>query len=186
MLYMMGSKLSKYLAGFFAALPCSPAAFVSGDAGVNARARRIASLRNPGIIFLPCSVHQAILLCEDLVTKSKASNVLANASFVTHFIIASSSKWLPLLRDEQMKLQGGKGKTKALATAAVTRRTSPWLSLCSVVENRLPLQGFLLSDGSITEHCSRNVDSNSRSMMPNKIHHSLFTTNMQEMCRHLS
>jgi hypothetical protein len=109
---MMVSNISKYLADSFAALPCSPAAFVSGDAGVNARARRIASLRNPGIIFLPCSVHQAIFLCEDLVAKSRASNVLANASFVTHFINASSSNWLPLLRDELMKLQGGKGKVR--------------------------------------------------------------------------
>jgi hypothetical protein len=47
MLSRMGSKLSKYPSGFFATLPCPPAAFVSDDAGANARARRIASLRHP-------------------------------------------------------------------------------------------------------------------------------------------
>jgi hypothetical protein len=75
-----GSKLSKYHSGFFAALPCSPAAFVSDDAGENARARRIASLRHPDIIFLPCFAHQASLLCGDLVTQSRAATFLANAA----------------------------------------------------------------------------------------------------------
>jgi hypothetical protein len=142
-----GSKLSKYPFGFFAALPCSPATFVSGDAGANARARGIASLRHAAIIFLPCFAHQASLLCGDLVTKSRAATVLANAAYLTTFIIASSSKWLPLLRDEQMKINGCKGKPRALATAVITRWTSTWLSLCPVVEKKLPLQRLLLSDG---------------------------------------
>jgi hypothetical protein len=80
------------------------------------------------------------------VTKSRAATVLANAAFLTNFINASSSKWLPLLRHEQMKMNGGKGKPRALATAVITRWTSTWLSLCSVVENKLPLQRLLLSD----------------------------------------
>jgi hypothetical protein len=151
LLSRMESKLSKYPAGFFAALPCSPAAFVSDDAGANARARRIASLRHPDVVFLPCFAHQASLLCGDLVARSRAATVLADAAFLTNFINASPSKWLPLLRDEQTRLNGGKGKVRALATAVVTRWTSTWLSLCSVVENKLPLQRLLHSDAGVRE-----------------------------------
>jgi hypothetical protein len=141
-----GSKLRKHPSGFFAALPCSPAAFVSDDAGANARSRRSASRRHPDIIFLPCFAHEASLLCGDLVKMSRATTVLANAAFLTTFINASSSKWLPLMRDEEKKMNGGKGKPRDLATAVITRWTSTWLSLCSVVEKRISLQRLLLSD----------------------------------------
>jgi hypothetical protein len=53
-----------------------------------------------------------------------------------------------------MKMNGGKGKPRALATAIITRWTSTWLSLFSVVENKLPLQRLLLSDTSTREPIS--------------------------------
>jgi hypothetical protein len=50
-----GAPLEDYPLGFALRLPRSPSAFVSDSAGPNVRARAIASLRHPNIIFLPAS-----------------------------------------------------------------------------------------------------------------------------------
>jgi hypothetical protein len=46
--------LAEYPAGFALPLAGSPSAFASDPSGPNVRARAIASLRHPGVVFIPC------------------------------------------------------------------------------------------------------------------------------------
>jgi hypothetical protein len=86
-----GAPLDDYSAGFAVPLPGSPSAFVSDSSGPNVRARAIASLRHPDIIFIPCFAHIFALLCGDYFTASHHSAVIAKSQRVVHFFNSSSS-----------------------------------------------------------------------------------------------
>jgi hypothetical protein len=89
--------LEDYRPGFAVPLPRSPSAYVSDSAGPNVRARAIASLRHPKLIFLACLAHVFALLCGDYITSSSHHAVIARSQRVVHSFNSSSSVWLPLL-----------------------------------------------------------------------------------------
>jgi hypothetical protein len=98
--------LDDYPAGFSVPLPGSPSAFFSDSSGPNIRARAIASLRHPDVIFIPCLAHIFALLCGDYLTASQHSDVIAKSQRVVHFFNSSSSLWLPQLRTEVSRTLG--------------------------------------------------------------------------------
>jgi hypothetical protein len=134
--------LEEYPTGFSVTLPGRPFAFVSDSAGPNVRARAIAALRHPQLIFIPCFAHVIALLCGDYLCSSRRAGVIAESQRVVQFFNASSSVWLPLLRTEMTRTLG---KTLTLVSAVATRWTSTWLSAVSVLQAKDALVGVFTS-----------------------------------------
>ena len=93
---------------------------VSDDAGQCGRARRILALRHPYMIFLACWAHQINLMVGALMKLPVFMVVSKKAIAASNAINASSSKYLPKLRDQSEKLYGKKVSTK-IFSIGVTR-----------------------------------------------------------------
>lgn len=123
--------VDEYPKGFFARLPGPPTAFCSDSAGANGRARRIASLRHPNLIFVPCYAHQLAQMCGDYLVKCSKASTIVDSLYLTHFFNSSASTWLPILQEEVVKISG---KATTLVSAVVTRWTNSWLCAMSVLQ----------------------------------------------------
>jgi hypothetical protein len=134
--------LEYYPSGFAVPLPGSPCAFMSYSSGPNVRARAIASLRHPNIIFIPSSAHILALLCGEYLMGSRRSTVITKSQQLVHFFNSSSSLWLPLLRAEVSRPLG---TSLSLVSAVETRWMSTWLSAVSVLQIRDPLLSVFTS-----------------------------------------
>jgi hypothetical protein len=84
--------VSDYPDGYFVALPQVPVAFCSDDAFANRKARGIAALRRPRIVFIPCFAHQVALMCGDLVKRSKHAKVISQSLKLVSFFNNSYCK----------------------------------------------------------------------------------------------
>lgn len=137
-----GAALKDYPPGWFVALPAVPVAFCSDDAAANRKARRILAIRHPAIVTVPCFGHQVALMCGDLVTKGSHAPVLAKNLKVITYFNSSYAKRLVWLRNEMQELYG---VIWVLTLAVVTRWTSTWTSVISVLRVKLALKRLLLS-----------------------------------------
>lgn len=119
-------------AGYFLNLNREIDCMTSDSAGPNQRARSIIALRHPTTIQLACFAHIAALDCADLIKLPLAVSVVPDSLHLVTFYNASSSKWLPYLRQAMVQTSETK-RAFALVACVVTRWTTVWLSAVSVL-----------------------------------------------------
>lgn len=137
-----GAALEEYPSGCFVLMPAVPVAFCSDDAAANRKARRILAIRHPDVVTQPFFGHQFALWCGDLITKGSNSPVIAKCLKVTHLFNSPYAKRLVWLRDEMQDLYGA---IWVLTLAVITRWTSTWAMIISVMRVELALKRLLLS-----------------------------------------
>ncbi len=130
---LMTCSTSPEIDGVFCGLPREPSAFSTDDTSANRRARRIAALRHPDKIFLPCMAHEFGFMCCDLLTKCSRASSIVDSLFLVRFF-NSSPRWHSRLRNEIRRLSGD--LMRSPDTSVVARWTSMWLSAISVLQNK--------------------------------------------------
>ena len=125
--------------------------FCSDDAGQCARARRILAFRYPFIIFNRCWAHQINLMVKSLLTRSSFSTTCTQAIDAAKAFNASSSKWLPRLRDECESLYG-KRAPSSVFTVGETRWNSTQACFGSLLRIKRGCQSFALKNDHETKY----------------------------------
>jgi hypothetical protein len=106
--------------------------FVSDDAGQCGKARRILALRNPTVVFQKCMAHQVNLMVAFVIKGAGVQSILKMATNAVTKINASSSKFLPYLKDTCREMYGHKVAI-ALLPLADTRWNSCQACLASIL-----------------------------------------------------
>lgn len=149
--------LGSYPKGYFTPVVRVPVAFCSDDASANHKARDIAALRIPWVVFLQCFAHQVALICGDMLTKGKHAKAIAKALVLVHFFNKRTHKWLIWLNNEMVITYG---KQWSLVRGVVTRWTTTWLSAISVLRAKVAMQKLMLSGNADQEfRKSQNLNS---------------------------
>lgn len=95
------------------------------SAGTNRKARGIVSLRNPRTIFIPCFAHESALANGNVISYTAAAEVVHDCLHLVNSFNASSSKWLPRLRNA---MQQTGGVTFAMVASVITK-SSQWATV---------------------------------------------------------
>jgi hypothetical protein len=83
--HLSKEQIRETLSAYFIKLSRIPDAICCDSAGASSRARRIAAVRHPKIIFVPCQAHIAALICGDLLTRGQSSYVVGDSLYVVNF-----------------------------------------------------------------------------------------------------
>jgi hypothetical protein len=113
--------------------------FVSDDAGQCGKARRVLALRYPGMIFMMCWAHQVNLMVSQIIQRAGIMETLKKVNKAVNALNASSSKFLPYLRDKCRIMYGSKAAC-SLIPMAETRWNSCQGCLASILRIRQALR----------------------------------------------
>ena len=116
--------------------------FLSDDAGQCSRARRILALRHPHMIWMRCWAHQINLMVHSLIKNAGFAAVCKQAIMATNKITASSSKWMPQLKNVVVDFYGKKVSSK-IYTVAETRWNTTQQCFASQLRMRDACKNFV-------------------------------------------
>jgi hypothetical protein len=117
--------------------------YCSDDAGQQGRGRRILALRHPDIIFLRCYAHQVNLMINALLKLPLFAAWAKKAAAAAKAIAASSSKWLPKLRDTVERYYGKKVSSH-IFTVGETRWSSMQMCFASMLRCKHACKMFVM------------------------------------------
>ena len=118
--------------------------FCSDDAGQCGRARRILALRFPFIIFNRCWAHQINLMVKSLLQRSQFRKTCEQAIRTSNSINASSSKWLPQLKNICESFYGKRVPTAVFAVGE-TRWNSTQACFASLLRIRSAFESLAIT-----------------------------------------
>ncbi|XP_055352212.1 uncharacterized protein LOC129598367 [Paramacrobiotus metropolitanus] len=118
---------------------CARTVTCDSDAA-HVKARRLMKEKYPSKIFLPCSAHQINLIVKDVLTSVPKFSAICKKAVDIVSLLATRTKALAVLREEQMKYNGS---TTAISKLCDTRWYSYNNMFRAIAKSQLPLQGMV-------------------------------------------